>query len=51
MKEEKNTAVNNDENTEQELDLDDLEQVTGGSIRNVQYTKTTEISDDTKSKI
>lgn len=34
-----------------ELNLEDLEQVTGGSIKNVQYTKTVEISADTKSKI
>lgn len=40
-----------EEKERQEIDLDDLEQVTGGSIKNVQYTKTVEISQDTKSKI
>ncbi len=35
----------------QEIDLDDLEQVTGGSLHNVQYTKTVDISEDTKKKI
>ena len=35
----------------QEIDLDDLEQVTGGSLHNVQYTKTVDISEDIKKKI
>jgi hypothetical protein len=34
-----------------ELNLEELDKVTGGSIKNVKYTETTEISDDTKRKI
>jgi hypothetical protein len=34
-----------------ELDLDALEQAAGGSLGNVQYTKTVDISADTKAKI
>lgn len=49
MADEKNKNTN--EAVEEELDLENLEQVTGGSIRNVKYTQTTEISDDTKKKI
>ena len=44
-------TLSNEEAEEQEIDLDDLEQVTGGSISNVNYTKTGDISNDTKSKI
>lgn len=35
----------------EELDLEDLEGVSGGSIRNVNFTKTVDISKDTRSKI
>ena len=35
----------------QELDLDDLDVVQGGSIANVQYSKTSDISEDTRNKI
>ena len=35
----------------QELDLDDLDMVQGGSIANVQYSKTSGISSDTRDKI
>jgi len=34
-----------------ELDLNDLEKVSGGSVRDVQFTKTKPISEDTKRKI
>ena len=51
MTDEKKKALSNEEAEEQEIDLEDLEQVTGGSISNVNYTKTGDISNDTKSKI
>lgn len=35
----------------QTLDLDDLDQVQGGSIANVSYTSTADISSGTQSKI
>lgn len=35
----------------QELDLDDLNNVTGGSLRNVHKTETVDISEDTRNKI
>ena len=35
----------------QELDLDDLDVVQGGSLGNVQYSKTSSISKDTRDKI
>ena len=35
----------------QALDLDDLNKVQGGSIANVSYTSTSDISGDTRSKI
>ncbi len=34
-----------------EIDDDELENVTGGTIHNVRFTKTTDISQDTKDKI
>lgn len=39
------------ENEKKEIPVEKLDEVTGGSIRNVRYTKTTDISEDTKSKI
>lgn len=36
---------------EQELALDELEEVAGGSLKDVVYTPTVDISEDTKSKI
>lgn len=51
MADEKKITEKAEETTEQEINLDELEQVTGGSIKNVQYIKTTDISSDTKSKI
>lgn len=41
----------NEETVEEEINLDDLEQVTGGSIRNVQYTETEKINKNIKGKI
>ena len=35
----------------QELDLDDLDTVQGGSIANIRYTETTAISKDTRDNI
>ncbi len=40
-----------EEADEKELSLDECEQVTGGSIRDVQYTKTVDISEDVKERI
>lgn len=51
MSDKKKTPENTQEAMEQEINFDDLEQVTGGSIKDVKYTKTTDISGDTKSKI
>ena len=39
------------ENNSKELSLDTLDEVAGGAIGNVRYTKTTDISKDTQSKI
>ncbi|MCH5185593.1 MAG: hypothetical protein J1F64_05640 [Oscillospiraceae bacterium] len=49
MKDEKKTDVNDKEAVE--IDLDELEQVTGGSIKDVKHTKTTDVSSNTKGKI
>ncbi len=35
----------------EELDIDDLKDLTGGSIHNVNFTNTHDISDDTKKNI
>ncbi len=40
-----------DEELELELDLDTLEEVSGGTLRNVRFTQTTDISNDTINKI
>ncbi len=50
MADEKKTNVNNEEAVNKEINLDDLENVSGGSIGNVSYTQTTNISPDTKRK-
>lgn len=42
MKDEKNQV-----NVEEELDLDDLEQVSGGSLQDTRRKKTTDISQET----
>lgn len=36
---------------ELELELDTLEEVSGGTLRNVRFTQTTDISNDTINKI
>lgn len=36
---------------ERELDLEDMEQVTGGSLRDVYYEKTKDIDDSIKERI
>ncbi len=53
MAEDKKKVITNEaEETEsKEISFENLDEVTGGSIRNVRYTKTTDISEDTKSKI
>lgn len=51
MSEEKKIPQEAKTEDEKELSLDDCEKVTGGSIHNVVYTETTEISEDTKRKI
>ncbi|MBS5165049.1 MAG: hypothetical protein ACLUDG_00820 [Butyricicoccus sp.] len=50
-KELKNPNKELEEQETQELDLGALEQVTGGSLKDVVYTPTVDISEDTKSKI
>ncbi|MCC8161200.1 MAG: hypothetical protein LIO53_07870 [Oscillospiraceae bacterium] len=51
MANEKKVSEKETKKAMQEIDLDDLENVQGGSIKNVSYTKTTPISSDTKNKI
>ena len=48
---EETTRKTEKKNAPQELNLDDLDVVQGGNLGNVQYTKTTSISADTRSKI
>ena len=49
---EKKNIVSNDENLkDKELDLEELNDVSGGSLKDVNFTKTGDISKDTKSKI
>lgn len=49
---EKKNVVSNDENLkDKELDLEELEDVSGGSLKDVNFTNTGDISRDTKSKI
>ncbi|MBS5150506.1 MAG: hypothetical protein Q4A63_02920 [Butyricicoccus pullicaecorum] len=50
-KEMKNLNKEAEEQDVQELDFDELEEVTGGSIKDVVYTPTVDISQDTKLKI
>lgn len=52
MADEKKVEVNNVEDEENmELDLDELENVSGGSIKNTKKKKTSSISKNTKSKV
>ena len=39
------------QNAEKEISLDNLSEVAGGAIKNVKYTPTNPISEDTKKKI
>ncbi|MBS5165050.1 MAG: hypothetical protein ACLUDG_00815 [Butyricicoccus sp.] len=50
-KEMKNPDKELEEQETQELALDELEEVAGGSLKDVVYTPTVDISEDTKSKI
>ena len=48
----KEKEMEQDKEVRQELDLDELDQVAGGaSLRNVKKIQTTDISDNTRSKI
>ncbi len=55
MLEEKKKDITNEneanEKENKEISVENLDEVTGGSIRNVRFTKTTDISEDTKNKI
>jgi len=44
-------APQKEQKAPQELNLDDLDVVQGGSLRNVSYTDTVDISEDTENKI
>ena len=50
MSDEKKKTQGNENPEQQEINAEDLEQVTGGSIKDVNYTSTTNISADTQSK-
>lgn len=51
MSENKKLEKTKKQNAEKEVSLDDLSEVAGGAIKNVKYTPTKPISDDTKAKI
>lgn len=51
MKDDKKQANIQNADEELELDLDTLEEVSGGTLRNVRFTQTTDISNDTINKI
>lgn len=51
MSDEKKNVKGNEELKDKELNLEDLDKVSGGSLGNVRYTDTVDISDDTKGKI
>lgn len=51
MSDEKKVTGTEEEAEVQDINLEDLAEVTGGSIENVSYTGTTPISEDTKKKI
>lgn len=51
MKKEEQAKVQKEEMDKNEINLEDLEQVTGGSLRNVVYTPTYDISEDTRRNI
>lgn len=45
------TEEKQNEKETKEINLDELDEVTGGSLRDAQKKKTSSISDDTRSKI
>ena len=51
MSEKKNVVSNDEIMKDKELDLEELEDVSGGSLKDVNFTTTGDISRDTKSKI
>lgn len=51
MPKKKNTLSNDEALKNRELNLEELEDVSGGSLKNVSFTKTEDISKDTKSKL
>ena len=52
MSEDKKIKVNEKKiSDDKELDLEELNDVSGGALRNVSFTKTRDISRDTKDKI
>ncbi len=51
MSDEKKIITNVEEENNKEIDLETLENVSGGAIGNVKYTPREDISDDTANKI
>ena len=51
MSEKKNVVSNDEILKDKELDLEELEDVSGGSLKDVNFTNTGDISKDTKIKI
>lgn len=51
MSEKKNVVSNDEVLKNKELNLEDLEDVSGGSLKDVKFTKTKDVSKDTKSKL
>lgn len=51
MSEKKNMIPNDEALKNKELNLEELEDVSGGSLKDVSFTKTADISKDTQSKL
>lgn len=52
MSDEKKVVTNGEDKLkDKELNLDELKDVSGGALKDVSFTKTTEISKDTQEKI
>lgn len=51
MSEKKNMISNDEALKNKELNLEELEDVSGGSLKDVSFTKTADISKDTQSKL
>lgn len=51
MSEKKNMVSSDEVLKNRELNLEELEDVSGGSLKDVSFTKTGDISKDTKSKL